>query len=230
MKNNSFEILDKISNDGSEIETLFVERISQLVKPAGVAAMVLPTSILNKENESFISARESILKNFMIRAIVLLGSKTFGETGTNTVILFLEKFKELPKRIDFVKDSVDSIFEANILMDWEDDEIYKNYLDKMYSVPELDEYAYYLNLKDMIDFESFSFSKAIRTIKPRVLKTNPSLVNYKLSNTQIFDISIGNRVVSDEIEENGSIPIYSANVFEEFGRTNKQNIIFYSSP
>lgn len=48
IKNNEFDILDKISNDGSEIETLFVERISQLLKPEGVAAVVLPTSILNK--------------------------------------------------------------------------------------------------------------------------------------------------------------------------------------
>lgn len=131
IKNNEFDILDKISNDGSEIETLFVERISQLLKPEGVAAVVLPTSILNKENESFIGARETILKNFMIRAIVLFGNKTFGATGTNTAILFLEKFKEPPKRIDLVTDSVTSIFEANNLVDWEDDEILNGYLDKI---------------------------------------------------------------------------------------------------
>lgn len=62
LSNNQLDILEKISNDGSEIETLFVERISQLLKPNGVAAVVLPSSILNKENESFISARESLLK------------------------------------------------------------------------------------------------------------------------------------------------------------------------
>lgn len=66
LKNNSFSILDTISNNGSEIETLFVERISQLLKPNAVAAVILPSSILNKENESFICARESILKNFKI--------------------------------------------------------------------------------------------------------------------------------------------------------------------
>lgn len=82
--------MDKISNDGSEIETLFVERISQLLKPNGVAAVILPSSILNKENESFITARESLLKNFNIIAIATLGSKTFGATGTNTVIMFLQ--------------------------------------------------------------------------------------------------------------------------------------------
>lgn len=74
LSNNQLDILEKISNDGSEIETLFVERISQLLKPNGVAAVVLPSSILNKENESFISARESLLKNFNIIAIATLAS------------------------------------------------------------------------------------------------------------------------------------------------------------
>ena len=54
LTNNQLDILDKISNDGSEIETLFVERISQLPKPNGVAAVILPSSILNKENESLL--------------------------------------------------------------------------------------------------------------------------------------------------------------------------------
>ena len=53
---------------------------------------------IDKENESFICARESILKNFKIRAIVLMGNKTFGATGTNTVVLFLEKYNEPPKK------------------------------------------------------------------------------------------------------------------------------------
>ena len=88
----------------------------------------------------------------------------------------------------------------------------------------------YLNLKDMVDFESLSFSKTIKTTKTRVLKNAPGLISYKLSNTQIFDINIGNRVISDEVEEHGKIPIYSANVFEEFGRTNKQNITDFSLP
>jgi len=34
-KNNCFELTDKITNTGSEIEVLFVERISQLLKPKG---------------------------------------------------------------------------------------------------------------------------------------------------------------------------------------------------
>lgn len=379
LKDNQFTIIDKITNDGSEIETLFVERISQLVRPNGVAAIVLPSSILNKDNESFIGARETILQNFQIRAIAQFGSKTFGATGTNTVILFMEKYSEPPKRLDLVTDSINAIFNSETLSDWEDDDILNGYLKKInvdisvysqfinktfdydswatddyfkmyyeafissseyinkskqksfaklsdnekkdwfnehyynyafgiekekliyyalvyqqttliiaspddnkaqekflgykwsnrkgqegiqiitpggllysennrtddnkiaglirnsfygkeYSVPELDEYSYYLRLQDMIDFSSISFSKTIKTAKTRVLKTTPSLINYKLSDTNLFDLSIGNRVLSDEIEENGTIPVYSANVFEEFGRINKQNLTDFSCP
>lgn len=378
LKDNSFSIIDKISNDGSEIETLFVERISQLLKAGGVVAVVLPSSILNKENESFIGARETILKNFLIRAVAQLGSKTFGATGTNTVILFLEKYAEPPKRLDLVADSIDAIYSLNDLTDWEDDDILNSYLlkinvdkdvykelvkrertykdwaedeyfrmyygafisspeytvkikqksfsklseeDKMdwlnahfynyvhscekekliyfalvyrqttlvisapddnksqerflgykwsnrkgqegiqiispggmlysandryaedkisglirnsflgkqYAIPGFEDYAYYLKLQDMIDFKSIIFNKTIKTAKSRVLKTSPGLINYSLSN-DIFEINIGDRVVSDEVEEDGTIPIISANVFEEFGMINKQNISDFSLP
>ena len=131
LKDNNFAILDKISNNGSEIETLFTERIAQLIKPEGIAAVILPSSILNKENESFIGARESILQNFKIRAISQFGSKTFGATGTNTVILFLEKFAEPPKRLDLAEDSVQAIIERCDLDGWEDSDILHEYLIKI---------------------------------------------------------------------------------------------------
>ena len=131
LKNNKFSILDSISNSGSEIETLFVERIAQLLKPNGVAAVILPSSILNKENESFVAAREKILKNFKLKAIVLFGSKTFGATGTNTVVLFIEKYNEPPKRVDLIEDGVDAIFEQADLDGWEDKIIINQYLKKI---------------------------------------------------------------------------------------------------
>ena len=131
LSNNQFDLLEKISNDGSEIETLFVERISQLLKPNGVAAVILPSSILNKENESFITARELLLKNFNMIAIATLGSKTFGATGTNTVILFLQKFNEPPKRTDMVLDSVEAILSRADTTGWEDESILRGYLKKI---------------------------------------------------------------------------------------------------
>ena len=380
LSNNQLDILGKISNDGSEIETLFVERISQLLKPNGVAAVVLPSSILNTENESFIPARESLLKNFNIIAIATLGSKTFGATGTNTVILFLQKFNEPPKRTDMVLDSVEAILSKADIDGWEDESILRGYIKKIgvkrdtydkllskseeythwkgdnyfgqhydefvtsteyvkkskqktflklsdaeqkkwfnqkfyeyvfsieqeklfyyslvynqdtliisapdenkeqekflgykwsnrkgqegiqiikaggclynasdrsdnnsiaglirnafsdedeFDVENLSDYYYRLRLQDMLDFSGTTFNKSIKTTPTRLLKDIPGLTNYKLSDKNFFDLSIGNRVLSDEVVENGSIPIYSANVFEEFGRIDKQNITDFSVP
>ena len=128
LKNNSIDVLDYVSNEGSEIETCFVERIAQLLKPNGICAVILPSPILNKTNNSFIKARESILENFKIKAIVQLGSQTFGATGTSTVILFLMKFDEPPKKIDLASDSVSAIIEKRDLNDWKDNELFESYL------------------------------------------------------------------------------------------------------
>jgi len=128
----SFLILDKISNEGSEIECLFVERTAQLLAPNGVAAIILPSSILSNNSNSYVAARENILNNFMIKAIVSLGSGTFSETGTNTVILFLQKYNEPPKMSDLAKDCLsfifDSLGELSLLKDWKEKEIYTSFL------------------------------------------------------------------------------------------------------
>ena len=131
LKNNSFVLFDSISNAGKEIETLFTERIAQLVKPNGIAAVILPTSILDKDYVSFIGAREIILANYKLRAIVQMENKTFGATGQNTVILFMEKYSEPPRRSDLVADSVEAIFSCSDLTDWEDNVIFAEYLSKI---------------------------------------------------------------------------------------------------
>lgn len=123
-----FLTLEKVSKDGSEIETLFVERIAQLVKSEGVAAVILPSSILNKENASFVAARESILKNFFIVSLVQLGSSTFGETGTNTIVLFLKKFPALPDKFSLCCDTANAILGNLDLSVWRDKEIFAAYL------------------------------------------------------------------------------------------------------
>ena len=139
LKNNSFELLEKnlISNDGSEIETLFVERIAQLLKPKGIAAVVLPSSILSNDSNSYMCAREIILQHFYLRAVAQFGSKTFGATGTNTVVLYLEKFNEPPKKREIVKDIVDAILSGNLADDWEDVEVFHKYIEKINVTEEL---------------------------------------------------------------------------------------------
>ena len=157
LKNNDFKLLDCIGLNGGEIETLFVERIGQLLKPKGVAAVILPSSILSNDSASYTGAREQLLQNFYIRAIVALGSKTFGATGTNTVVLFLEKFNEPPKKADLSTDSVEAIFSGATLTDWKDkdilnayiaqievdEQIYTDYLNKAYTIDELADNEYF---------------------------------------------------------------------------------------
>ena len=72
------------------IETFFIERANQLLKPEGIGAIIVPISVLNKGN-IYAGCREIILSNFQIVAIVELGTGTFGKTGQNTATLFLKK-------------------------------------------------------------------------------------------------------------------------------------------
>lgn len=380
LKNNSFEIIDLISKDGSEIETLFVERINQLLKPNSIGAVILPSSILNKDGNAFTKARESILKHFDVKAIVRLGNKTFGETGTNTVIMFLKKYDEPPKREDEVKDSVNAIFRNDDIQNFEDNEILKDYLNrinvsfmdyfrfierrcdykdflnndyfKMYvnqfekssnyknkltqksfkkldyenkkielnsmfysyveniekdkieffayvykqetlivyapdnkeqenflgykwskrkgsegiqilndkgmlykeqnsklnvgisdliknmftkgSVEEmidetLNKLCYSQSMKDMINFETPNFSKSIKITKIRKLKKDSNYQTYNLNDEDNFKLKIGNRVLTDDLVSDGNIPVYSANVNEIFGYTDKTNIDNYNN-
>lgn len=152
LKNNSFELLERIGDNGSEIETLFVERIAQLLKPKGIAAVVLPSSILSNDSASYTGAREHILQNFLIRAIVQFGSKTFGATGTNTVVLFLEKYNEPPKHKDMVHDSVTAILSGAELEDWQDQEIFESYIAKI----DVSEESYAAFSKQTLIFEDIA--------------------------------------------------------------------------
>lgn len=158
LKNNSFTLLDRIGMNGGEIETLFVERIAQLLKPQGVAAVILPSSILSNDSASYTGAREQLLQNFYIRGIAAFGSKTFGATGTNTVMMFLEKFNEPPKQIDLSADSVDAVFSGAELAEWKDKDIFEAYLAQI-DVGE-NEYKAFLNKSlSVADLEGSKYFK-----------------------------------------------------------------------
>lgn len=78
------------SSANNSIETFFIERASQLLKPGGRAVIILPSSVLSNGN-IYTKTREIILEEFDLRAIVEFPSGTFGKTGTNTIALYLEK-------------------------------------------------------------------------------------------------------------------------------------------
>lgn len=88
--NKSFSLYNSLSDSSSEIETIFIERMKQLVKPKGYSAIILPISLLSNSG-LYEKARKIIFENFYLKSIVKLGSNAFQATGTNTVILFLKK-------------------------------------------------------------------------------------------------------------------------------------------
>jgi type I restriction enzyme M protein len=87
---NDFSLYPYLSEKSKDIECLFVERTKHLLKDDGIAAVVLPSSILNNTGIQT-KTREIILQYFDIVAIAELGGNTFMATNTNTVTLFLRR-------------------------------------------------------------------------------------------------------------------------------------------
>lgn len=85
-----FDLYQYLTDNSSEIECLFVERMKQLLKDGGLAGIILPSSILTNTG-IYTKTRELLLKYFEFVAITELGSNTFMATGTNTVVLFLRR-------------------------------------------------------------------------------------------------------------------------------------------
>ena len=95
------------------IETFFIERAKQLLRPGGIAAIIVPSSILSNTKALYIRTREILLQFFDIVAIAELGSGTFGKTGTNTVTLFLRRKAEDPAPADHYRNRVDAWFKGD---------------------------------------------------------------------------------------------------------------------
>lgn len=108
------EVSDIIKNNS--IEAFFIERAKQLLSPGGVAAIILPSSVLSN-GSIYIKCRKILLKYFDIISIVEMGSGTFGKTGTNTVTLFLRRKRENPALAVHYKYRVDAWFVGNTAHD-----------------------------------------------------------------------------------------------------------------
>lgn len=127
---------EKSFPSNNAIETFFIERAQQLLKPGGVAAIIAPSSILNKGNQkypvnkknTYVATREILLKYFDIISIVELGSQTFGKTGTNTVVLFLRRKDNNPAPAEHYQNRVSDWFEGDDNQTiYEDEHFIKSY-------------------------------------------------------------------------------------------------------
>jgi type I restriction enzyme M protein len=118
-KEDQFGLYNSLTDNSSEIECLFVERMKQLLKDGGVAGIILPKSILEKRG-IYTKTREIILQYFEIVAITEFGSHTFMATGTNTVVLFLRR-----------RNNYDSIN----LKKWIENKVFNNFTDHTPIIP-----------------------------------------------------------------------------------------------
>lgn len=87
----TFTLLNSINPKDGRIEVFFVERAEQLLKKDGIAAIILPQSILT--GKKYNALRVFIKEHFRIISMLLTADITFLGTTASPVILFLRKEK-----------------------------------------------------------------------------------------------------------------------------------------
>lgn len=139
----------KTRDTNNKIEAFFIERAKQLLRPNGVAAIVLPSSILSNNDGPTRAARDMMIRYFDILSIIELGAGAFGSTGTNTVVVFMRRREIDPETIDHVSSRVEQWFSGKFPSGGEDEQAYDD-LDVVSAYAghvgyELDAYSSFLN-------------------------------------------------------------------------------------
>jgi len=111
---NEYTLFSAVGNieTNDAIETFFVERTKQLLKEDGIAALVLPQTIITKDG-IYSETQKIILEYFNIVAICEMNKGTFWKTNTTTSILFLRKKSTNPPLAEHYKNRVDGWFAGN---------------------------------------------------------------------------------------------------------------------
>jgi len=185
---NSFELFDKITENSSEIECLFIERAYQLLRVGGVAGIILPSSVLSN-GKIYTYTRNILLKHFDIISIVSLGDCTFMETGTNTIILFLRKKDDCI--YENVKNKVKELLNSSKITDITIngiDHCISKYLNDIYhGMFSLQDYDLFLKYPEKVD----------NNISKQYLKkyTKEAIIQYEIEKLCIYLMSVGQKVV-----------------------------------
>ena len=118
----------------NSIECFFIEKTKHLLQSGGIAAIIVPISVLDKTNSKlFVKTREVLLKYFDIKAIVKLPTNTFGKTGTTTIVLYLQKRDEKEDIAGNVVDIVAQIYQNgfSLLESFKYKELFEAFLEYM---------------------------------------------------------------------------------------------------
>ena len=125
-----YQLTKVASIDTDTIQCFFIERLKQVIAPAGVVGIILPSSILSDAKNIYTTTREILLKYFDFISIVEMGGGTFGKTGTNTVILFLRRKNKKPEVTEHYNNRVKDFFEGDTEINkekYKDDDLLKDY-------------------------------------------------------------------------------------------------------
>ncbi len=104
------EMKDKAVESCNYIESFFIERAKKLLAPEGIAAIILPFTLLTGADSMYKRTREILLQYFDIISIAHFGDGTFGRTGTNTAVLFLRRKKNKPDFAEHCRVRINSWF------------------------------------------------------------------------------------------------------------------------
>ena len=110
-----YQLMQVISSNSNTdaIECFFLERIHHLMAPDGLVGVIVRDSILSNADAVYIRTREILLQYFDLVSIVKLGNKTFSQTGTLTVVLFLRRKALRPEVSDQYRNRVNDFFEGD---------------------------------------------------------------------------------------------------------------------
>lgn len=164
----------KIS-ENNNIQCFFLERIHHLMAPGGVVGVIVPVSIFSNADALSIQTREIILQFFEVVSIVELGDKTFGKTGTNTIILFLRRRANKPQESDHYANRVTNFFAGDDVenkKNYQDEHLLEAYC-KHIKIP-LAKYKKFMRAKTISKIESLFEYDVFQTYKSAHNKTGKS--------------------------------------------------------
>lgn len=173
-----FKTLEKGWPQNNSIENFFIERAKQLLQADGVAAIILPSSILSNDSTIYTKTREILLKYFQIVAITEFGSQTFGKTGTNTITLFLRRKKGKPDAAEHWKNRVAAWFNPHNLNQTEVNKANAVYADDN----QIDRYCQHLG------FNQADYKTLLQGQPNAALLATEMLMDYKKAFDQTNDI------------------------------------------
>ncbi|MGL3830963.1 N-6 DNA methylase [Staphylococcus aureus] len=198
------DVKDLDSNNN--IESFFVERTIELLKPEGIAAIILPVALLSN-GHLYTITRKLIIRNFHIVAISEFGSNTFGSTGVNTITLFLRKRSFPPEESKHFEYALNRWFNNEISNQGDDDLIR--------------DYTKHLGI-DFHEYEELKFNK-LENLKKYDL-FNDYFNEFKKSTKRK---NISNKKINDKFTSNDKNKELNDALLEYVKNNEKEKILYY---